>query len=414
MKILSDNSKIFEGLPLEVLKIFAIFGENIRLVGGSVRDLLLEKNVNDYDFACKFLPEKIEKTLKENNIKSIPTGLKYGTITAVINNKNFQITTLRKDENQKGRTCDVNFVEDFYEDAKRRDFTINALYLDSHGQIHDYFNGINDLKNHNVRFILDAKTRIKEDYLRILRFIRFSCNYAYEVDKDGLEACLYLKNSLEKLSKERVREEFLKIISSQNSPQIINFLKIFKEEKIDKILWMLSIDYKGFEAFLNLEKYIEKNDLKLVKIAIIFLDLNLDIKNFNLKFCLTKIEKNFIQKCLDFLQKYHSKTIEITDINQIAVEYLQNYSKNFLMNFYIIFYCKNFEKISQNHLENIIKYITNLHIPNFLFKINDLEKFDCPKHKLNSTLKALKIKWAQSNFELSHDQFLIEAKNLLK
>jgi len=374
-----------------------------------VRDLILEKKVNDYDFACKFLPEKIEKILQENNIKSITTGLKYGTITAVINHKNFQITTLRKDENQKGRDCDVNFVEDFYEDAKRRDFTINALYLDSLGEIHDYFTGIDDLKNRKVRFILDPKTRIQEDYLRILRFLRFSCDYADSFDKDGLQACQIFKNSLEKLSKERVREEFLKIISSKNSSQIINVLNFFKTQKIDEILWNLNIDIEGFSNFLTLEKYISKNDLKLIKIATIFLNLDLDLKQFNKNFCLTKIEKNFLQNCLEYLKIYNLKNIDEININKIIVEY----SKNFAFNFYIIFCCKNFTKISQNHLENIIKYITNLQVPNFLFKISDLEQFDCPKYKLNSTLKALKIKWAQSNFEMSRDQFLTEVKNLL-
>ena len=413
MKILPNNLKIFANLPPEVLKIFVIFGENIRLVGGSVRDLILEKKVNDYDFACKFLPDEIQKILKAHNIKSIPTGLKYGTITAVINNKNFQITTLRKDENQKGRACDVNFVEDFYEDAKRRDFTINALYLDSLGEIHDYFNGLVDLENRKVRFILDPKTRIQEDYLRILRFLRFSCDYACEIDKEGLEACLQFKNSLAKLSKERVREEFLKIIFSKNSSQIINVLTLIQKQKIDKILWGSDIDIEAFKQFLNLENYIKKNDLKIIKIAIIFLNLDLDLKNFNKNFCLTKIEKKFLQNCLVFLQNYRSKTIDKLDINQIAVEYSPNHSTNFIINFYVIFYCKNFSKIPQNHLEIIIKYITNLQVPNFLFKINDLEKFDCPKHKLNSTLKALKIKWAQSNFTLSHDQLLNEAKNLL-
>ena len=410
MKISPNNLKIFANLPPEVLKIFAIFGENIRLVGGSVRDLILEKKVNDYDFACKFLPAEIQKILKANNIKSIPTGLKYGTITAVINNKNFQITTLRKDENQKGRACDVNFVEDFFEDAKRRDFTINALYLDSLGEIHDYFNGLDDLQNRKVRFILDAKTRIQEDYLRILRFLRFSCNYAYEFDKADLKACLEFKNSLKKLSKERVREEFLKIIFSENSAQIINILNLFKEQKIDEILWESDIDIEAFKQFLNFEKYIENNDLKIIKIALIFLNLNLDIKNLNRNFCLTKIENKFLKNCLDLLKKHHHKNIDERDVNQIVVEY----SQNFTLNFYIIFCCKNFSEISQNHLENIIKYITNLQVPNFLFKISDLEKVNCPKKQLGSTLKALKIKWAQDNFELSHDQFLTEVKNILK
>ena len=410
MKISPNNLKIFENLPPEVLKIFAIFGENIRLVGGSVRDLILEKKVNDYDFACKFLPAEIQKILKAHNIKSIPTGLKYGTITAVINNKNFQITTLRKDENQQGRACDVNFVEDFFEDAQRRDFTINALYLDYLGEIHDYFNGLDDLKNHKVRFILDAKTRIQEDYLRILRFLRFSCNYAYELDKEDLEACLEFKNSLKKLSKERVREEFLKIIFSENSVQIINILNLFKEQKIDEILWDSTIDIQAFKQFLNFKKYIKNNDLKIIKIALIFLNLNLDIKKLNTNFCLTKIEKKFLQNSLDLLKKYQHKNIEKSDINQILVEYSQNST----LNFYIIFCCKNFLEISQNHLENIIKYITNLQVPNFLFKISDLEKLNCPKNRLSSTLKALKIKWAQDNFELSHDQFLVEVENILK
>ncbi len=410
MKISPNNLKIFANLPSEVLKIFAIFGENIRLVGGSVRDLILEKKVNDYDFACKFLPNEIQKILKAHNIKSIPTGLKYGTITAVINNKNFQITTLRKDENQRGRACDVNFVEDFFEDAKRRDFTINALYLDYLGEIHDYFNGLADLQNRKVRFILDAKTRIQEDYLRILRFLRFSCNYAYEFDKADLDACLEFKNSLKKLSKERVREEFLKIIFSENSAQIINILNLFKEQKIDEILWDSTIDIKAFKQFLNFKKYIENNDLKIIKITLIFLNLNLDIKKLNTNFCLTKIENKFLKNCLDLLKKYQHKNFEKSDINQILVEY----SQNFTLNFYIIFCCKNFSEISQNHLENIIKYITNLQVPNFLFKISDLEKVNCPKNRLSSTLKALKIKWAQDNFELSHDQFLTEVKNILK
>jgi len=410
MKISPNNLKIFENLPPEVLKIFAIFGENIRLVGGSVRDLILEKKVNDYDFACKFLPAEIQKILKARNIKSIPTGLKYGTITAVINNKNFQISTLRKDENQQGRACDVNFVEDFFEDAKRRDFTINALYLDYLGEIHDYFNGLADLQNRKVRFILDAKTRIQEDYLRILRFFRFSCNYAYELDKEDLQACLEHKNSLKKLSKERVREEFLKIIFSENSVQIINILNLFKEQKIDEILWDSTIDIQAFKHFLNFEKYIENNDLKIIKIALIFLNLNLDIKKLNTNFCLTKIENKFLKNWLDLSKKYQHKNIEKSDINQILVEYSQNST----LNFYIIFCCKNFSEISQNHLENIIKYITNLQVPNFLFKISDLEKVNCPKNRLSSTLKALKIKWAQDNFELSHDQFLTEVKNILK
>jgi len=404
------SSKILANLPDEVLKIFAIFGENIRLVGGSVRDLILEKEINDYDFACKFLPDEIERILNINNIKSVPTGLKYGTITAVLNNKNFQITTLRKDENQQGRACDVNFVEDFFEDAKRRDFTINALYLDYQGNIHDYFDGLNDLRNRKVRFILEPKIRIQEDYLRILRFFRFSCDYASDIDNEGLEACLHFKNFLANLSKERVRNEFLKLILSQNSSQLINILTIINQHKIDEILWHSGLDIEAFKQFITLEKFIEKNDLKIIKIAVIFLNLNFDLKKFNKNFCLMKIEKKILQNFYNLLQNYNLKTFDKIEINQIFVEF----SQNFVFNFYIFFYCKNFKKISQNHLENIINYIKNLQIKNFLFNVNDLEKINCPKSKLSLILKTLKIKWAQSNFELSKNQLLIEAKKLIE
>jgi hypothetical protein len=150
----------------------------------------------------------------------------------------------------------------------------------------------------------------------------------------GFVGFLVKPEQLEKLSKERVREEFLKIISSKNSAQIINVLNLLNAQKIDEILWDLNIDNEGFDIFLTLEKYIAKNDLKIIKIAIIFLNLDLDLKNFNKNFCLTKIEKKFLQNCLNLLKKYNLKNIDEVDINQILVEY----SKNFVLNL-LFFVC---------------------------------------------------------------------------
>ncbi len=183
----------------EIKKIFDIFGDDLRLVGGCVRDLLLEKKVNDFDFATRFIPSETIKILERNKIKAVPTGVKFGTITAVIDSKNFEITTLRKDNETDGRHCEPEFVDDYALDAARRDFTVNALYMDRVGKISDYFDGISDLKKQKIRFIGDANERIAEDYLRILRFFRFSARYAKRLDREGFAACVSNKSGLKKL-----------------------------------------------------------------------------------------------------------------------------------------------------------------------------------------------------------------------
>jgi poly(A) polymerase len=208
----------------EVKILFQVFNSEILLVGGCVRDLLLKKKIADFDFATKLRPNEIIKILEENNLKAIPTGIKFGTITAVVNHKNFEITTLRKDNETDGRHCDPEFIDDFELDAARRDFTVNALYLDEAGNIYDYFDGISDLNNQEIKFIYDANKRIEEDYLRILRFFRFSCKYAKKLDREGLTACILQKENLKKLSRERIRSEFLKIVGNENKEMLKNFM----------------------------------------------------------------------------------------------------------------------------------------------------------------------------------------------
>ena len=154
---------LIKNLPLEVQKIFEVFlrdkklgGDEIRLVGGCVRDMIAGLKVKDFDFATKFLPQQTMEILAQSNIHAVPTGIKFGTITAVINKQHFEITTLRKDSEHDGRHCEPEFIDDYFFDAARRDFTMNALYLDNQGVVHDYFDGILDLKANKVKFIGDA------------------------------------------------------------------------------------------------------------------------------------------------------------------------------------------------------------------------------------------------------------------
>lgn len=188
---------------------------NARLVGGAVRDSLLGLAVSDIDLATPLLPNEVAKRLEANDIKAVPTGVEHGTITAVAHNKTFEVTTLRRDVSTDGRRATVEFSESWEEDAARRDFTINALYADPETRvIYDYHSGRADLEKGLVRFIGDAEARIAEDHLRILRYFRFYARFGKtEPDADALVACSKFASSLMALSRERIADELIKLLS---------------------------------------------------------------------------------------------------------------------------------------------------------------------------------------------------------
>lgn len=188
---------------------------NARLVGGAVRDSLLGSTVSDIDLATPLLPEEIIDRLEAKRIKAVPTGIEHGTITAVSHDKTFEVTTLRRDVSTDGRRATVEFSEDWAEDAARRDFTINALYADPETrEIFDYHAGQRDLENGLVRFIGDADARIAEDHLRILRFFRFHARFGHgEPDPEAFQACSNAATSLMALSRERIADELIKLLS---------------------------------------------------------------------------------------------------------------------------------------------------------------------------------------------------------
>lgn len=190
-------------------------GEDLcRWVGGAVRDTLVGIAVKDIDMATRLLPEETLARLKAAGIKAIPTGLAHGTVTALTAGGPVEITTLRRDVETDGRHATVAFSTDWREDAARRDFTINALYADPRTlEISDYFGGQADLAAHRVRFIGDAETRIREDYLRILRYFRFHARFgSLPADAEAEEACARLAPGLKGLSRERVGWELLRLL----------------------------------------------------------------------------------------------------------------------------------------------------------------------------------------------------------
>lgn len=186
-----------------------------RYVGGAVRDTLLGLPVSDIDIATVLLPNEVMKRLQDTGIKAIPTGIEHGTVTAAVDGKNYEITTLRRDVATDGRRATVAFATDWQEDAARRDFTINALYADpKSGEVFDYFDGLSDLEARRLRFIGDANQRIAEDYLRILRYFRFLARYGGgQIDADAIQACANGAHGLTALSRERIAQELTRILA---------------------------------------------------------------------------------------------------------------------------------------------------------------------------------------------------------
>jgi poly(A) polymerase len=188
-------------------------GEETRIVGGAVRNALMGVAVTEIDFATTALPDEVTRRVSLAGFKPVPTGVEHGTVTVVVNGRPFEVTTLREDVETDGRRAVVRFGRSFAADAERRDFTMNALSLDRDGTVHDEVGGLQDIAARRVRFIGDARRRIAEDYLRILRFFRFHASYANErLDPEGFAAAIELREGLGNLSAERVRSELLKLL----------------------------------------------------------------------------------------------------------------------------------------------------------------------------------------------------------
>jgi poly(A) polymerase len=200
-------------------------GAGARVDGGAVRNALLDTHVKDLDIATTAVPRDVIRLAEAAGLKAIPTGVEHGTVTVVAEHVPFEVTTLRRDVETFGRHATVAFTDDWAQDARRRDFTINAFYCDREGVVYDPLDGYADLKAQRVRFIGDASERIREDYLRILRFFRFTATYAKgEPDAEGLAATLSLRGGLAQLSGERIRAEMLRLLEAPRAVEIVSVM----------------------------------------------------------------------------------------------------------------------------------------------------------------------------------------------
>ena len=236
----------------EIEQKFALF------VGGCVRNSLAKKPVNDLDIATLHKPDEVIKLLKEAGLKVFLSGIEHGTVSTIIDNRSYEITSLRVDVKTDGRRARVSHTEDWTEDAKRRDFTINAIFADASGAIYDPVGGLKDLRDGKVRFIGRAQKRIEEDVLRLLRFFRFHSEFSsLPPDREALEACRKMAGSLRYLSAERVRDELLKLFIADSASQAM--LLMFDNGILNQIL-PEAIEIKRLFSMVNVEKIVNDCD----------------------------------------------------------------------------------------------------------------------------------------------------------
>jgi poly(A) polymerase len=378
----------------------------LMLVGGCVRKLLDQEEIDDIDIAINLGPEEIKNILSQNKIKFLETGISHGTITVIINNLKFELTTLRKDVTTDGRHADVEFVSDWEIDAKRRDFTINAIYSNLRGEIYDPLGGSQDLRKGVVKFIGDPDKRIKEDYLRILRYLRFYTQYSRNEHKnETIKAIKRNLGGLLKISKERILNELFKILDLRN------FYNLFENELSNSITLSIFPQFKYYDR-LNIYYKISKH-ISFKLDAVLLLSILLIDNSDNSEFFLYKYNlSNKIKKRILFIQDNFRKKIfkDLFDEKKLLkIAYLNSVHGTIDLLIFSIFVEHN---IDLSLVVKQINFLKNSKIPIFPIDADYLKsQYGFSESvELGIALKKLKKFWINQNFRIDKK----EIKKILK
>ncbi len=410
---LDDSSQKIKELTKKTSanKIFEIINSynsesEIRYVGGCVRKILNKERVDDIDLATNLEPEQLCNALEKKEINFFKTGAEHGTITALIGEQKFEITSLREDIITDGRHAKVKFSKNWKDDASRRDFTINSIYSDKDGNLFDPYDGKRDLEKGYIKFIGNVDKRVREDYLRILRYIRFFLNYSKHPHE--LETIRKLKiniGGISKLSKERLLDELKKIIK----PDTIE--KLSKDKISLDLILIIFPELKHIKIFSKLNSE-QKNLLKeidfIIFLSLMIIDETDNVDYFLYKFNISKKEQKRI-KIIDhfYKEKINSKTFTENNMNKLfyydgkqAVIDILNYK---------IFKSKK----SDRNLIKLIEQYKNKTIPVMPIKAETImNKYQIPEGKqLGSKLKLIEKEWVKNNFQITDQQVENIVKN---
>ena len=378
----------------------------LMFVGGCVRKLLNKELVNDIDIATNLSPDELKNILRENNINFIETGITHGTITVVINKIKFEITTLRKDVSTDGRHANVEFISDWEEDAKRRDFTINAIYSDLKGEIYDPLGGLKDLENKIVKFIGDPNERIREDYLRILRYFRFYTQYNnHQHDIKIVQAIKKGLNGIRKISKERILDEFSKILNLKN------FYELFNNEFSCSVILTIFPQLKHYDRFSAIQnipnKIINRLNVPLI-LSILLIDNSDNCEFFLFKFKFSNRDKKKILFLLNKFKKINVKEL-LDEKKLVKLAYLGNAAEIIDLLVFLTFVSK---EIDVNTVEKRISFLDKLRLPVFPITADYLKlKYNFSESKeLGFALKKLEQSWIDNDFIIDKN----DIKTILK
>ena len=384
----------------ELFKAVSSYNEfsEIRYVGGCVRKILNNEKFDDIDLATNLKPNELKECLKKNNIEFFETGIDHGTITARIDEKNFEITSLRKDISTDGRHAVVEFTNEWKQDAVRRDFTINSIYADKDGNLFDPNDGVKDLENGKIEFIGDPAKRVKEDYLRIPRYIRFFLNYSRQDHE--LTTKKIIKQNISgviKLSKERLLDELKKLVISNG------FINIYDDDFCKETLLLIFPQLKNINIIRKLKKNYKTEILK--KDFVFLLSLLIIDETDNSEFFLYKFNmSNEAKLRIKFLKEIYdnsNKKDTFSKKNLQKIFYFQG--KSYLLDaidFQLFISNKN------NKLIELKKYFEKLEKPKFPIKTEIImEKYNLKEGKeLGQKLKLLENLWVENNFNISEKE----------
>ena len=395
----SSTSKVFDAINS-----YSSSSE-IRYVGGCIRKIINnEKIIDDIDLATNLEPKEVCEALKKNQINYYETGIDHGTVTAVIDNYKFEITSLREDISTDGRHAKVSFSKDWKKDAARRDFTINSIYSDYDGNLFDPYNGKEDVEKGEINFIGNSDKRIQEDYLRILRYVRFFINYSKQ--KHNLDTTKSIRRNLDgisKLSKERLIDELKKILR----PNVLQ--KLVKDKFCLDIIKIIFPELKYFNIFSRLNSLATKmlNEVDFVFfISLLIIDETDNADYFLYKFNISKKNQKRIKDLDNFYKdKIMNKKLNEKNLNRIFY-YNGKESVIDILNFKIF----KLKKLDNDIIELLNSYRNKVK-PTLPVKADILmKKYKIPEGKLlGDKLKLIEEEWVNNNFQISDQQIEIIA-----
>ncbi len=375
-------------------------GDELRVVGGAPRNHLLGEPVEDIDLATIFTPEQVIEKANAANIKSIPTGIDHGTVTLIVDDKKFEVTTLREDVTTDGRHAVVRFGTNWLEDAKRRDFTINALYVHKDGKIDDPLGtGLKDIETRNIRFIGKPEDRIREDYLRSLRFYRFAAWYgATSYDQSAIDATIRLRAGLTGLSPERIRSELFKLFSAPDPTSILRTL--YQSGLLVNLLATVP-NIIPVLKLIEIEKHLKQKPDPALRLALMATWSRADVNRLIKRFRLSNKESSVLNL------KLTAKNFPEPEDHLSQLKWLYQHGKTDYLSMLRLAWSLSIEATDDVRWQDLYRNAKENELPDFPVNGEDLiNKGLSPGPELGDAIKTLEELWLESEMVLTKEELL--------